>query len=102
MTVICPCGNPGHDGPCSRLPTVVEALDLEADHLYPGAHEYILRTLYGISPARYQQLLNKYIDTDEAVQHDPLLVHGLRARREVIAKSRADRTFLISHRKDQS
>jgi hypothetical protein len=96
-----PCNQPVHAGAHTRLPTLVEALALEARHLRPGLRELHIRTVHGISPARYEQLLAGYLATDEAVQLDPILVHSLRARRDLIAKSRADRAFLVSHRKDQ-
>jgi len=98
----CPCGEPGHAGACSRIPSIVEAIDLEAEHLVPGKRELAVRERFGMSIARYQQILNGYLDTSEAVEHNPLLVHGARARRDLQAKARADRTFLSKHRKDPS
>jgi hypothetical protein len=85
----------------SALPTIVEAIDLEAEHLPAGKHELAVRDRFGITPARYQQILARYLETDEAARHNPLLVHSLRARREVQTAARAART-LLTHRKDQS
>jgi hypothetical protein len=97
-----PCSQPAHTGAHTRLPTIAEAIAIESRHLRPGLRELHLRTIHGITLTRYEQLLAGYLTTDEAVQLNPVLVYGLRARRDVIAKSRADRTFLTSHRKDQS
>jgi hypothetical protein len=97
-----PCSQNNHTGAHTRLPTIAEAIAIESRHLRAGLRELHLRTVHGISVTRYEQLLTGYLATDEAVQLDPILVHGLRTRRDVITKSRADRTFLISHRKDQS
>jgi hypothetical protein len=83
-----------------RLPTIAEALELERRNLQPGARELHIRTIHGISLTRYEQLLASYLALDETLQLDPILVHGMRARRDLIAKSRADRTFLVSRRKD--
>lgn len=43
---------------------------------------------FGISPARYYQLLAELVDLPDAAAHDPLLIHRLRRRRRV----RLDRT----------
>jgi hypothetical protein len=90
---------PGHGGTCLRIPTVAEAIDLEAEYLSPGKHELAVRERFGMTPTRYQQFLTSYLTTDEAVAHNPILVHSIRARRDVEAKARADRTFLSKHRK---
>ena len=41
-----------------------------------GAKENAIREL-GLSPTRYYQLLNQWIDTPEAIQADPVLVKRL-------------------------
>ena len=41
------------------------------------AKEDAVRTELGISPARYYQLLERLIETEEALAEDPLLVHRL-------------------------
>ncbi len=41
-----------------------------------------VRERFGLSPARYYQLLNRLIDHPEAVQYDPMLVQRLRRVRE--------------------
>jgi hypothetical protein len=44
--------------------------------------ELAVRARFGISPARYYQLLNRLIDQPEALEHDPMLVQRLRRLRE--------------------
>lgn len=64
--------------------------DLEVDILAfesswrgrPQAREQEVRERFGMSPARYQQVLNRLLDQDEALEHDPLLVRRLRRVRE--------------------
>jgi hypothetical protein len=46
-----------------------------------GAKEEAIRSTLGMSPARYYQLLGRLIDTEQALEHDPLLVRRLRERR---------------------
>ena len=41
-----------------------------------------VRERFGVSPARYHQVLNRLIDDDEALQYDPMLVRRLRRLRE--------------------
>ncbi|WP_404438152.1 DUF3263 domain-containing protein [Microbacterium aerolatum] len=47
-----------------------------------GAKEEAIRTKLGMSPARYYQLLWRLIDTEQALEHDPLLVRRLRRLRD--------------------
>lgn len=47
-----------------------------------GTKEEVIRTNLGMSPARYYQLLGRLIDTEQALEHDPLLVRRLRRLRE--------------------
>lgn len=47
-----------------------------------GTKEEVIRTKLGMSPARYYQLLGRLIDTEQALEHDPLLVRRLRRLRE--------------------
>jgi len=60
-----------------------ELLDLERIWWQePGSKERIIRARLEISPARYHQLLNRLIDTPEALGYDPMLVRRLRRLRE--------------------
>ncbi len=47
-----------------------------------GAKEETIRRTLGMSPARYYQLLDRLIDTEAALEHDPLLVRRLRRLRD--------------------
>ncbi|MBE6476741.1 MAG: DUF3263 domain-containing protein [Propionibacteriaceae bacterium] len=44
--------------------------------------EQEIRDRFGLSSARYYQILNALIDRPEALEHDPLLVKRLRRLRE--------------------
>ena len=50
--------------------------------------EIAVRGRFGISPARYYQLLNRLIDQPEALEHDPMLVQRLRRLRETRRRRR--------------
>jgi len=54
--------------------------------------DHILRE-FGISRARYFQLLNAILDDPAALEHDPVVVHRLRKVRDQRAASRASRLF---------
>jgi hypothetical protein len=61
------------------MPTDLELLTFEATHeRHTGHKEHAIWVELGMTPARYYQRLGRYIDTLEAVQHDPVLVHRLR------------------------
>ena len=47
-----------------------------------GSKEEAIRSSLGMSPARYYQLLGRLIDTEQALEHDPLLVRRLRRIRD--------------------
>ncbi len=48
---------------------------------HAGAKQQVVRERFGLSPARYYQLLNRLIDDDEALAYDPMLVKRLRRLR---------------------
>jgi len=50
--------------------------------------ELAVRTRFGVSPARYYQLLNRLIDQPEALEYDPMLVQRLRRLREARRRRR--------------
>ncbi|HCS61416.1 MAG TPA: DUF3263 domain-containing protein [Microbacterium sp.] len=56
-----------------------------------GTKEEVIRSTLGMSPARYYQLLGRLIDTEQALEHDPLLVRRLRRLRERRTDQRASR-----------
>jgi hypothetical protein len=49
---------------------------------HTGHKEEPIRRELDVTPARYYQLLGRAIDTREALELDPLLVHRLQQRRE--------------------
>lgn len=67
-------------------------LDFEHDRLrHVGAKEEAIRLQFGISPARYYQLLNALIDSPAALIHDPMLVKRLRRMRDGRISARSAR-----------
>lgn len=58
---------------------------------HSGMKEETIRERLGMSPARYYQLLARLIETDGALEFDPLLVRRLRRLRETRAAQRASR-----------
>jgi hypothetical protein len=64
---------------------------LEFEHRWwsvSGRKDVAVRTRFGISLARYYQLLNRLIDQPEALEHDPMLVQRLRRLRETRRRRR--------------
>lgn len=57
-----------------------------------GGRETAIREAFGVSVARYYQMLNTLIDSPLALRHDPLLVRRLQRLRETRRQARA-RTF---------
>ena len=60
---------------------------------HAGAKEDAIRAEFGLSPARYYQLLNAVIDLPAAVRHDPMLVRRLLRARDARTSARAAREF---------
>lgn len=58
-----------------------------------GAKEEAIRQEFGLSAARYYQLLNALIDSPDAVRHDPMLVGRLQRGREARTRARSARAF---------
>jgi hypothetical protein len=60
-----------------------DILDFERDW-WKGSlrKERAVRARFGLSPARYYQLLNRLIDRPEALEYDPMLVQRLRRLRD--------------------
>ncbi|QDO90209.1 DUF3263 domain-containing protein [Ornithinimicrobium ciconiae] len=58
---------------------------------YAGAKEQAIKDLFDLSATRYYQLLNELIDTQDALEHDPMLVKRLRRMRAQRQKSRSAR-----------
>lgn len=58
---------------------------------HSGMKEETIRAQLGMSPARYYQLLGCLIDTEEALEFDPLLVRRLRRLRDARGRQRQTR-----------
>lgn len=56
-----------------------------------GMKEETIRAQLGMSPARYYQLLGRLIDTEEALEFDPMLIRRLRRLRDVRGRQRTTR-----------
>lgn len=57
-----------------------------------GAKEEVIRAQLGMSAARYYQLLGRLIDSEPALEYDPMLVRRLRRIRDARAVQRSART----------
>lgn len=55
--------------------------------------ERAIRSRFGVSAGRYYQLLNRLIDSPEALRYDPMLVKRLRRLRLARRKQRFERDF---------
>ena len=58
---------------------------------HAGNKEEAIRERFDLSPTRYYQLLNRIIDDEAAVAHDPMLVKRLRRLRAQRQRQRAER-----------
>ncbi|MEY2699181.1 MAG: hypothetical protein RL720_1137 [Actinomycetota bacterium] len=58
---------------------------------HPGAKEDAIRQTFGLSPARYYQVLGKLMDSEAALAYDPMLVKRLQRVREDRRSSRQKR-----------
>jgi hypothetical protein len=58
-----------------------------------GSKERAIRERFGLSAARYYQLLNRLIDSPEALRFDPMLVRRLRRLRTARRRQRFARDF---------
>jgi hypothetical protein len=60
---------------------------------HAGAKEQSIRAEFGLSAARYYQLLGVVIDSPLAVAHDPMLVKRLQRMRDARSQARAHRSL---------
>ena len=58
---------------------------------HPGAKEDAIRQTFGLSPARYYQLLLVLMDSEAALAYDPMLVKRLQRVRQERLSSREKR-----------
>lgn len=81
---------PGHD--LTELD--LRVLEFERDWAARvGAKEAAIRSEFGLTAARYYQMLNVLVDSPAALRHDPLLVRRLQRLRDARTRARAARTF---------
>ncbi|MBO0594755.1 DUF3263 domain-containing protein [Nesterenkonia sp. E16_7] len=67
-------------------------LDLERQWWkYAGAKDEAITETLQMSAVAYYQALNRLIDTEEALAHDPMLVKRLRRQRDARHRARATR-----------
>jgi hypothetical protein len=57
---------------------------------HAGEKEQAIRARFGVSPARYYQLLGRLVDDPAADAHDPLVVRRLRRRRDQRVRRRQE------------
>lgn len=62
----------------------------------PAPKDLAVRERFGMSPARYYQVLNRLIDRPEALEYDPMLVRRLRRLREERRRKRFARRLEVS------
>ena len=60
---------------------------------HPGAKEQAIRSEFGLSAARYYQLLGALLDSPLALAHDPMLVKRLQRMRDARALDRSRRAI---------
>ncbi len=71
------------DSPAALDERARDLLDFEASWTtHAGAKASAIRERFGWSTTRYYQVLNVLIDSEAALQYDPLLVHRLQRIRE--------------------
>jgi hypothetical protein len=58
---------------------------------HPGGKEEAIRQTFGLSPARYYQVLTLLIDSPDALAYDPMLIKRLQRSRDERRKSREER-----------
>lgn len=59
---------------------------------HSGAKEEVIRAQLGMSAVRYYQLLGRLIESEAALEYDPMLVRRLRRIRDSRASVRTART----------
>ncbi|WP_150307987.1 DUF3263 domain-containing protein [Planctomonas psychrotolerans] len=62
---------------------------------HAGAKEQAIREEFGLSSARYYQLLGALLDSPAALAHDPMLVKRLQRVRAARTAARAERVHLV-------
>lgn len=87
----------GEENPAGLTERDRQILDFERQWWkYPGAKEQAIKDLFDMSGTRYYQLLNRLIDSQEALEHDPMLVKRLRRMRSQRQKTRSARRLGVN------
>lgn len=60
-----------------------------------GSKELAIRSRFGLSAGRYYQLLNRLIDSPDALRYDPMLVRRLRRLRTARRRQRFARDLRL-------
>lgn len=69
-------------------------LDFERDwESHQGGKEAAIRAAFGVSGARYYQILARLLDDPAAAAHDPLVMARLRRRRDERERQRTSRSL---------
>lgn len=82
---------PAHPGLPEREQHILEFERQGIRHA--GAKEEAIRAQFGLSPARYYQLLNAALDRPEAIVFDPMLVRRLQRLRDARTEARSARVL---------
>ncbi len=84
-------GAEGHVSPLSDRSRLV--LEFERQWWkHAGAKEEAIRSQFGLSAARYYQMLNGVLDEPQALAFDPMLVKRLHRMRDARTEARASRS----------
>jgi len=88
-----------HEEPSQRASSVLSVreiaiLDFERQWWqHAGAKEQAIRDEFGLSSARYYQVLGVLVDNPAALVHDPMLIKRLQRGRDARLAARAARTL---------
>ena len=92
-----------HPAAHALTPRDIAVLDFERQWTrHAGAKEEAIREVFGLSAARYYQILNTVIDSPHALRHDPMLVKRLQRARDARVHTRASRTLTSSRQVDRA
>ena len=86
--------SPSHPADAQLTERDLAILDFERQWWrHAGAKEQAIREDFGLSAARYYQLLGALLDSPAALVHDPMLVKRLQRMRDARVAARAARTL---------
>lgn len=94
-------GSPGDDGAGAEELSDRDVAILAFERRWwrnPGLKEEAIRAQFGLSAARYYQVLGTLVDSPHALAHDPMLIKRLHRMREARAEARARRSVVSQPR----